>query len=563
MPKKSPITTTSADNRADKMVQTEAGAVIGRSLKRGQLTFWPGIPYAAPPTGENRWRAPQPPLPWTEPMACKKPGPIAHQRRAMATEFTERLLKGMGLGSLKTRAMLELIKRLPVTESEDCLTLNITAPAEAKDLPVMVWIHGGDHTDGSGSDPLYLGTAIPERDCVLVTINYRLGMFGFLAHPDLGADAGGVSGNWGLLDQIRSLEWIRDNIAGFGGDPGRVTIFGESAGGMAVLNLMTSPRARGLFHRAIAQSPSDGGRGLRLREPFLEFMSGEEAGSLFADPAGTGVGKIETMRTLTAETLMKVYRDRPDLGRHFYPVVDGDILPMTPMSAFRHDAVAPVPLMIGYNADEGSVLAPMTNPAGLEFPPGATTPNSAELRRLFEVSHGSADRVDQLFEAYPGLDVAGATACEAYCRDHGFGSHVDYAARHHAANGNPTYRYFFTARPPSPKQTIGAFHAAEIPFVFDTAIPMTPKADNHDRLATHMGDRWVSFATDGVPTPPGRDLWPTYNADAPQHMVFDLDVSGVRPCADEPGLVLLRDRFDYLDELSAAPSTATSATDPS
>lgn len=551
-------------HRDENLVQTESGPAVGQSLKRGALTRWAGVPYAAPPVGVNRWRAPQPPAPWPEPIVRKKPVSIAHQRRTMQQEFIERLLSGVGMGALKTRAMLELIKRLPVPEDEDCLTLTVTAPADATDLPVMVWFHGGDHTDGSGSDPLYLGTALPERGCVLVTVNYRLGLFGFLAHPELADEPGGVSGNWGLLDQIQSLAWVHDNIADFGGDPDRVTIFGESAGGMAVLNLMTAPQARGLFHRAIAQSPSDSGRWLHLRQPFLDFTSAEDAGRRFGDEAvGAGAGQVDRLRAADAESLMALYRDRFDLGRYFYPVIDGDVLPTSPLSAFRRDAVAPVPLMIGYNADEGSVIAPMMNPAGAEFPaPALGTPTSGELRRLFELSFGDSATVDRLFEVYPGLDVAGEGACEDYCGDHMFGSHVDYAARYHAANGHPTYRYYFTALPPSPKQTIGAFHAAEIPFVFDTSLPLLPKAEHHDRLATHMGDRWFSFASDGVPTPPGRDLWPTYDAANPQQMVFDLRAGGVRSCPDEPGLALLRDRLDRLDDLSTTAVRTQKASNP-
>lgn len=542
-------------------VLTAAGPVVGRSLQKGALTFWPGIPYAASPTGPNRWRAPQPPTPWTAPRICKKPGPIAHQRRIFQGEFIERLLAGVGMSSLKTRAMLELIKRLPVTEDEDCLTVNVTAPSNAADLPVMVWFHGGDHTDGASSDPLYLSTSLPARGCVLVTVNYRLGLFGFLSHPELAEEPGGATGNWGLLDQIQALEWVRDNIAGFGGDADRVTIFGESAGGMAVLNLMTAPRARGLFHRAIAQSPSDSGRWLHLRQSFLDFTSAEDAGGRFGDAAvGDGAGQVDRLRSADANTLMDLYRDRVDLARYCYPVIDGDVLPSSPLAAFRHDAAAPVPLMIGYNADEGSLLGSMMSPAGAEFPsPAISTPTGAELRRLFELSYGDSAKVDRLFEIYPGLDVAGPTACADYCGDHMFGSHVDYISRHHAANGHPTYRYYFTALPPSPKQTAGAFHAAEIPFVFDTALPMLPKAEGHDRLARHMGDRWFSFANDGVPTPPGRDLWPTYEADDPQQLVFDLDVSGVRPCPDEPGLALLRDRIDRLTDLSTPTSPTQKA----
>ncbi len=480
---------------------------------------------------------------------------MAFQRAQNMELFLTAIAEGVGLSRPKQKALLTAVK-IPRKQSEDCLTLNVRTPVGAADLPVMVWIHGGDHTDGSGSDPFYASDALPIRGCVLVTINYRLGLFGFFAHPDLSAESeAGVSGNYGLLDQICALEWVRDNIASFGGDPGRITIFGESAGGEAVLNLLTAPKARGLFHRAIAQSPSDSGRWLHLRKPMLDFVSAEEAGTLFADAVvGSGAGQVERLRAMTPEALSEFYRSRPDLGRYFYPNVDGVVLPVAPMTAFSRHLEAPVPLMIGYNADEGSLLAPFMHPAGGEFlaPDGGPASMSAdEIRSAFLRSYGSTEAVDRLMALYPGLSKAEPKALVRHAGDHMFGVHVDHASREHSAAGHPTYRYFFQSAPASKDQTAGAFHAAEVFHVFDTSFPFVDKAPDAHLLTREMGDRWYAFAATGDPSFPGRAQWPRYDVSNPMHMVFDRPASHAADCLPQPGLDLMRERIARLDAISA------------
>ena len=259
------------------VVDVSGGKIKGKVGSKGRLTHHLGIPYAAPPVGARRWKAPAPVEPWRGTEKCTSFGPGGYQRPAGMSEFFDGVIAGIGLGRARAKALATAMKFARTKQSEDCLTINVHAPVGAEALPVMVWIHGGDHTDGDSSMPTYNSPVFPERGCVLVTFNYRLGLMGFFAHPDLAVESpDGVSGNYGLLDQIAALEWVRDNIAAFGGDPARVTIFGESAGGEAVLNLMTSPRARAV-PRAIAQSPSDSGRWLHLRRPALDFISVEDA----------------------------------------------------------------------------------------------------------------------------------------------------------------------------------------------------------------------------------------------------------------------------------------------
>ncbi len=564
-----------ARNTRGPEAQTTGGPVRGKLEDKGSMAVYLGIPYAAPPIGARRWRAPQPVEKWKRSLSCTKIGPFAHQRRSSFDLFFDGLIKGMGLGKARNAALVAAVKVAPLKESEDCLTLNIRAPAYATDLPVLVWLHGGDHTDGSGGEPHYQSNSLPDRGCVLVTINYRLGLFGFLAHPDLATEsADGVSGNYGLLDQIAALHWVQDNIANFGGDPNRVTIFGESAGGEAVLNLMTSPRARGLFHRAIAESPSDSGRWLHLRRPALEFMPAELAGQQFASKlTGDGPGQIERLRAMEADELYDAYRADTDLARYFFPVVDRVILPTTPMSAFTNGEQAAVPLMIGYNADEGTLLQPLMNPAGAEFAPPslpgaeqvsapastATTPDA--LRTTLELSYPSPGHVDRLFGAYPGLSSLDKKAVLDHIGDHMFGVHVDHASRRHAELGHPVYRYHFRSVPASKKQTIGAFHAAEIFYVFDTSFPLIPEPHDAHLLKRNMGDRWFAFAATGVPDSPGRDQWPTYDPTNPLQMVFDRPASSVQSCPPQPGLDVMRERIDWLTQQFTTDTTTATATD--
>lgn len=539
-------------------VHTTSGDIIGAYKAKGTMVRFQGIPYAAPADGDDRWGPPQPVQPWATTRRCVRPGPIAPQRAQAMELFAKLLGEKLGISKAK-QVVLAKALMLPRKQSEDCLTLNVRAPAHADGLPVMVWIHGGDHTDGSGIEPLYASDVLPERGCVLVTINYRLGLFGFFAHPDLAAkNEDGVAGNYGLLDQIAALEWVRDNIAAFGGDPGNVTIFGESAGGEAVLNLMTSPRARGLFHKAIAQSPSDSGRWLHLDQPMLDFESALDAGKRFADAVvGPQPGQLDRLRALPVKQLSEAYRAHPEIGRHFYPCVDGVVLPETPMTAFSKGTQAPVPLMIGYNADEGSLLQPFMHPAGGEFYrdiDDTVPPTADDVRATFEKSYGSAERVDRLFEAYPGLASQEEGASMVHAGDHMFGVHVEHATIQHAKLGQPTYRYHFRSVPPSPTQTAGAFHAAEIPHVFGATVPILPMADDGHLLTRAMGDHWFAFAATGSPNSPGRPTWPQFDPDDRHHMVFDRPASEPQPCEREAGLDVMRERIAYLSGLGAGTS---------
>jgi para-nitrobenzyl esterase len=254
------------------------------------------------------------------------------------------------------------------------------------------------------------------------------------------------------------------------------------------------------------------------------------------------------------DALSELYRARPELGRYMYPVVDDVILPEAPMSAFSENHEASVPLMIGYNADEGSLLAPFVHPAGGEFeaPAPGRSVSAAEARTTFERSYPTPAHVSRLMAAYPGLASLEPEAVVRHLGDHMFGVHVDHASRRHAAAGHPVYRYHFRAVPASKKQTIGAFHAAEIVYVFGTALPLVPVADDAHLLSREMGDRWYAFAATGVPDSPGREPWPAYDPGDPRHLVFDRPTSAVQPCPAQPGLDVMRERIEWLTEQLAA-----------
>jgi para-nitrobenzyl esterase len=534
--------------RPSPAADTSGGVVRGSFRAKGNLSYFTGIPFAALPAGDRRWKPPAPVIPWSGQRDCRKPGPVAYQRAQNNELFFAELVKGLGLSTTRQRALKAALKLTRSRQSEDCLSLNVRTPTEGKDLPVMVWIHGGDHTDGSGAEPLYASNTLPARGCVQVS-NYRLGIFGFFAHPELCEESPeGIAGNYGLLDQIAALEWVHDNISNFGGDPDNVTIFGESAGGQAVLNLMTSPRARGLFHKAIAQSPSDSGRWLRLREASVGLRPALDAGAEFADlVVGVKKGQIARLGGLEPGELNERYRKHGDLARHFYPNIDGSVLPAAPMTAFRTGNVAQVPLMIGYNADEGSLLAPFVHPAGAEFgivEAGAVHPDG--IWATFRSSHGSDAAVDKLIAAYPGLASLDDHAAERHVGDHMFGVHVDHASHYHSSADNATFRYLFESVPASPSQTAGAFHGAEIMHVFDTSIPLVPQAPGASLLTREMGDRWFAFAATGRPDAPGLEPWPQFDGDQPKHMIFDRPTSRVETCPAQPGLALLRQRIDRL-----------------
>ena len=453
-------------------VLVESGAVEG-VVKNGLIAYM-GIPFAAPPLGELRWREPQPAAPWE---GIRK-----------ATAFAPACMQtGVSMPGEKP----------PVT-SEDCLYLNIWTPATAAvgRLPVIVWIHGGGYKNGATSMPLYWGDQLAKRGVVVISIAYRLGPLGFLAHPDLTAESAyKSSGNYGLLDQIAALEWIRRNVAAFGGDPERVTIAGQSSGAMSVSILMASPRAKGLFHRAIGQS---GGlfEPLQLAPAYL-LANAEQDGRVYA--SSVGAVSIAEMRKLPVADLLK-----GKAGSVSHPVIEPHVLPAAPYDAFNSGAYNDVPLLVGFNADEARAFVDVGLVKAATF--------AADIERSF----GSLP--PPLMEAYPHTtDEQARQARLELERDLRFGWDMWAWARLQMQSGRGrVYFYYFEQRPPFPTGSIyqgwGASHFAELWYMFDHLNQDAWRWSAGDRqLARQMSNYWTNFAKDGDPNGAGLPLWPAFD----------------------------------------------------
>ena len=502
-----------------------------QGINENGIVVFRNIPYAAPPIGDLRWRAPQPGPNWEGVRDASAFGPACWQDTSGGNaDFMESLTQGAGMGGF-TQWFLTTMTSFGSTEvAEDCLSINIMAPEGAERLPVMFWIHGGGHQFGSGGQ-LYESPSLVGQGIVLVSINYRLGLYGFLAHPELSAqDPNGSSGNYGMLDQIAALAWVRDNIAAFGGDPHNVTIFGESAGGHSVGQLLASPLAEGLFHRAIAQSGT-GFYQFQATQAAYERISGHEAGREVARAAGVG-GKdeIAALRKMSTQDLWEVAVD-PVLSGTYHPQIDGYVLPRSTAQIFAEGTQLKVPLIVGSNADEGSVLYYLGLP-----PVDGGPPEQPETLKawddLLENQFGTAaPKIDATYQV--DLDTDVPRAAEQLMGDTWFGRHAFYMAQSHSAAGYPTYLYFYERHPPTENQTIGASHALEISHVFGGFIPMWPTDDRDDQLGSEMQRFWTTFARTGNPNAEGLPAWGSFNDLEANEMAFGHERSYTRRVARE------------------------------
>ncbi|HET9159644.1 MAG TPA: carboxylesterase family protein [Caulobacteraceae bacterium] len=440
------------------IVRIASGALAG--VRDGDVVSFKAIPYAAPPVGELRWRPPQPVKAWSGVRPADRVG-------AMCEQVYNARDNGVG----------------PLPMSEDCLTLNVFAPAPAKGAPVMFWIHGGGFINGSGTADLYDGSALARQGVVVVTINYRLGRFGFFSHPSLTAAAGGEPvGNYGLMDMIAALKWTQANIGKFGGDPNKVTIFGESAGGFAVNDLMISPAAKGLFIRAIVES----GAGRETAPPLAQA---ETLGTAFATKAGLTNATAAQLRALSAEQILKL--GDPDLTAGGGSIADGKIMTMAPSAAFARGLEAKVPYIVGYN--------------NLEFPVAAAALEQ-RLNGFATMTPAARERISAL---YPDK----ATYDAHIVSDVIFTEPALNLARLHVARGQPAFVYRFSVLSPSVAGRLqGAPHASERQYVFRTLKTSTWPTDANDEMqAAVMSAYWVAFAKTGDPNGGGRPVWPKYS----------------------------------------------------
>lgn len=464
-------------------VGTKAGVVSGVSGRNAGITAFKGIPFAAPPVGDGRWRAPEPPAAWEGVRAAEAFSPgciqaIVKERKPWTYEF-------MTHGDV----------------SEDCLYLNVWTPARSAEerRPVFVYIYGGGNNEGSAAVPVYDGEGLASKGLVVVTFNYRVGTFGFFAHPELSKEAPyGASGNYGLLDQIAAVRWVQENISAFGGDPGNVTVAGQSAGANAVHNLTASPLARGLFHRAIAQSGSSinasGGRTLQEQEA---------EGVRFAQ--AKGADSVAALRALTAEQIVAPVQETP-VFRFNTVVVDGHALPAPVRQIFLEGRQNDVPTLLGGNADEGGASP---------RPAGTVETFHARARERF------GDGAGTFLRLYPVLnDLEARRAANESARDQARVSMYVWALQRASTAKTAAYTYFFTHPLPGPDQEqYGAFHTSEVPYVLNTLDRSDrPFVDGDRRIADLMSSYWVNFAASGDPNAEGLPAWPAVDPKTPATM---------------------------------------------
>ena len=461
-----------------------------RGDARGKHVAFLGVPYARPPIGELRFMPPEPTMPWSGVRDALTFGSAAPQDLSSVAPF-----KASG------------------PESEDCLYLNVYTPAtDGARRPVLFWIHGGGFNHGSGAQPSYNGGALAERgDVVVVSINYRLGALGYLYLGNHSGERWGAANNAGQLDQIAALRWVRDNIAAFGGDPTQVTIFGESAGGVAVCTLLAMPAARGLFRYAIAQS----GTANRLHNT----ASAADLTARVLRTLGIEDGDPSKLRSAPVEALLRAQAQHGG----FSPVVDGRTLPQRPISAMREGIAREIPLLVGTTRDEtrlfGTLPRAAIDDAQLE----------QQVRALLPLP--AAERAAEVIAAYR----ASRAARRLPCRNSDIADAVVTASRFripatrlceaHVAHQSKTFLYQFDWESPARDGELGACHGLEVPFVWGMVgkngnTKFSGEGAEADHLAEQMMDAWIAFAKSGDPSHPGIGAWPAYNAATRETMIF-------------------------------------------
>lgn len=482
-----PVTIAQTESHAV-TVATTHGKITGLELP-GSITAYKGIRYAQPPTGEMRWKPPVPAADWTDVRKANDYAPACMQLRATVQSiYTDD----------------------PAQMSEDCLFLNVWMPKHAVKAPVMVWIHGGALRGGHLTGGLYDGSQLARKNVVVVTVNYRLGVLGYFAHPELTAEsAHGSSGNYGLLDQIEALHWVRDNIARFGGDPTNVTLFGESAGALSAIELMTSPLARGLFQKVIVQSGYMVSN-MELKRPSFGQPSAEDVGQYIAEKMGAA--NLAALRAMDATALTK---DSYAAGFDPQATIDGWVLPRQIVEAFDRGEQAPVPVIAGFNGGEARSLRFFVPPL-----PKTAAEYEAKVRDTF------GDLAPRFRKLYPSTDMEESALAAA--RDGFYGWTAQRLARKQTQLGVPAYLYLFEHQYPAEVPLhLEAFHASELPYEFGLIgsgtlpknWPRMPDDARERGLSEAIMDYFTSFAHSGKPVADGGPAWKSF-AEGEAYMDF-------------------------------------------
>jgi len=492
------------------IIRTTSGPVTG--IEIDDVTGYLGIPYAAAPVGELRWKPPAPPEPWKEPRFMGSFGPACPQANVSLTPDLEEM-------------------------SEDCLRLNIWTPTRInpEPLPVMVFLHGGGFARGRGSEPMYNTTFLAQKGVVLVTINYRLNALGFLAHPALTAESSlNSSGNYGLMDQLTALIWIRKNISRFGGNPENITLLGQSAGGASVIALMASPLAKGLFQRAIAQSCGYAPKVIRhLTKNQNGLESAESLGLAFAERLGTvsRENPLEEMRAKPWQEIVNAWEktaQNKQAGTRVsgawmlnHIIEDGSVLPQAPGKVFKEGKQHAVPFMTGTTADEGSVMPFLMNLFTVEK-------YFAYLQRCY------GEDWEKVLQLYPSADNESVSKVLGRLLGDAFTAGARAAARSTAAIQPKTYLYRFTMNPklftfqiPSVndwQNEFGCYHCAELAYLFNY-LDSSNITDEDKKLSEEIAGYWVRFARNGDPNGTGATFWPAYELTGEKHLVLDSPIA--------------------------------------
>jgi len=484
-------------------VRLDSGWISGVSGSNAAVRVFKGIPYAAPPVGNLRWRPPAPVKSWWGVRKADHFSAICPQVLPATNAFYG----------------IEYFLGPQPAMSEDCLYLNVwtAANSPADRRPVMVWIHGGGNVQGYGAEPCFDGEALARKGVILVSINYRLGIFSCFAHPELTKESPHhVSGNYGELDQIAALQWVRRNIAAFGGNPTNVTVFGQSSGGASINRLLVSPLAKGLFQRCIIESSAV----WNSRDSKAKLAEMEQRGILFAQT--NGVRTLKQLRALPVTNLLAGFAKL-----RFDPNIDGYVLPDLAVNIFSRAGQTAVPMLIGSTSDEGSF-----------------TPIKAETFRT-DIAKRFGPDTNEFFKFYPAeSDDQAAQSKHDERRDESAAGERAQAASQ-ASLGQPVWLYYFDRKPPGhDREKYGAFHAAELEYVFNTQWATDRPWEEADRkLADAMISYWVNFAATGNPNGPSLPAWPAYDPKTDLSMELG-DTIGARPIPNKEQLDFLKGFLD-------------------
>ncbi len=494
-------------------VRTQTGLVKGTTGADGKIQIFKGIPFAAPPVGKLRWQPPQPPAAW--------------DGVRDATEFGSRCMQG--------RIFADMIFRDP-GPSEDCLSLNVWTPAasSSQHLPVMVWIYGGGFQAGSSSEPRQDGENLARKGVVVVSFNYRLGIFGFFSHPELTSESPHhASGNYGLLDQVAALHWVHDNISAFGGDPENVTIFGESAGSMSVSAQMASPLSAGLLKQAIGES----GAVFMLSPRMLSVSETQQDGAKFGE--SIGAPSLEALRAKSPDEILQAVMKSGGAFR-FWPNVDGYFFPEDPSAIYAAGKQSHVPLLAGWNSEEQGYHAFF----------GKEQPTKENYLAKLRATYGRhADEVLKLYPANTDQQM------QESARDLASDQFIAYSTwkwldMQLQTGQSPVYRYHFEQAPPMPagEPSRGAYHSADIEYVFEMLDSKhLPWRESDRKLSETISSYWTNFAKTGNPNNPALPQWPRYDKTGGYAGMHLIEGSRERPHATPEKM---RARYELLDRIA-------------